>query len=390
MLRYFRHKRLLDLFQLTETLFREDIYKIINEQLKLTIQSGARNNPSFRSRLESYGVKWFKFRGLEELESIPINTNPTLPPNNKYIKGRQIAMAAAFQRFLSWHGNYGKKVVWITPNKSRLLLSGLTRNSYIIPFTNNLGYIVQELQNQQNFILAARPAILSQLALYLQRTNNKTIQPDLIIAFNHDITQGAEKLLKRVFDCSIVRLISDYFYGSMIATCRYDYYHLYEPLSLHEILDESGFPVTSGRGRLVTTPLHIQHPELVRYNTGIEVIANKNSICPCGLSYRTVDALSYTTRPYIIGEKKQKLLLPLAEELHSNIVGVRYEQNFPGEVLISLLECEKGKYTPFDYREWFAKFWEKSIKILLIVDNRPEILGDSSLSTYNITTSSHD
>ncbi|HON19399.1 MAG TPA: hypothetical protein PK990_09580, partial [Salinivirgaceae bacterium] len=385
MLRYFRYRRFSKLFSQTEKLLRNEIYRFQNDALKQLIQEGAKKSEVFKNKLERKGIKWYKFRGFAELESISVDENPEVVSPEEYYKTRQVAMSAAFKRVLSWHKCENNKVFWITPNKNRLILSGLTKNVEILDFNNNIEEIAQLLDRTEDFVLAARPAILAQLALFLRQSPKFSIKPKLLVAYNHDITPGGENLLRDIFNVPIARLITDTHFGAILATCQYDYYHLFEPLACYEILDKRGLPVPSGRGRLVVTPLHTNKPQLIPYNTKIEIIANQNSVCACGLTYRTVDSLSYSERPCLSGHNNQNLLIPLSEELHPNIIGINYQQNFPGEVLITLIEYKTGKYTPLQYKEWFSNFWNNSINILIVVDNRPATLGDSSLSNHTIT-----
>ncbi len=387
MLEFFRYRKLVDTFEKIEKSLRPEIYNFLNLHLRQLVQGRAKRNPHLLATLESAGIKWFKFRGFEEIEAIPVSKTLFADSKHDPLKPRKPVMAASLQRILSWHRCADKKVIWITPNKNRIKQSGFTRSSRIIPYPQDFNVIISKLNKYDNYVLAARPAILAQLAFYIRYNKVVAPKPDLIIAFNHDITTGADNLLKETFKVPIVRLITDTHYSSLMATCRYDYYHLLEPIACHEIVDNRGIAVTNGRGILVATPLHTSIPSLIRYDTGIEVIPNQNAVCPCGLSYRTIDNLSYVSRPSLKGINNVDLLLPLSEELHPNIVGVNYEQNYPGEVLITIKEHEVGKLSPNDYKLWFHNYWKHEIRLILLIDNRSSFLGDSSLSNHRIVSS---
>jgi hypothetical protein len=388
MIDFFRYRNLVNKFEKAEKLIRPDIYNFLNRHLRDLMQRKARKNAQLLAALEKAGIKWYKFRGLEEIEAIPVSKTLFAEQGHDPLMHRKSVMAASLHRILSWYRCGDKKVIWITPNKNRIKQSGFTRSSRIISFPQDWSEIIRKLNKYDNYVLAARPAILAQLAFFIRYNKIEAPKPDLIIAFNHDITVGADNLLKETFSVPIVRLITDTHYSSLIATCRYDYYHLFEPISCHEIVNSRGIAVTNGRGTLVATPLHTNKPSLLRYDTGIEVIPNQNAVCPCGLSYRTIDNLSYVSRPSLKGLNNVDLLIPLPEELHTNIVGVNYEQNYPGEVLITIKEHEIGKSSPNNYKEWFHQYWKHEIRIILIVDNRTSFLGDSSLSNFQIKTTS--
>ena len=383
---FFQHKSLNIKFKKIEKLLRPEIYSFLNQQLKYLLQKKAKNNRVLISALKALNIKWYKFRGLEEIEAIPITQNIYSDEKDNALKYRKSAMSAALRRILAWHRCDNCKVIWITPNKNRIKDSGFTKSSRILNYPQDFGELIRRLNKRNNYVLAARPAILAQLAFYIRYSKCQAPTPKLIIAFNHDFTVGALNLLKETFSVPLVRLITDPQYGSIIATCRYKHYHLFEPVAYHEIVNSNGVAVTNGRGHLIVTPLHTKKPSLIRYNTGIEVIPNKNAVCSCGLSYRTIDHISYTIRPTIKGINNTELLIPLSEELHENIVGVDYEQSYGGEVLITIKEHIINKLNPNDYKAWFINYWEHEIRITIVIDNRSSFLGDSSLSNFKTTT----
>lgn len=386
MLKILRYRSLLKNFETTEKFLRPDIYNYLNKHLRNLIQKKVQRNKTLLNWLNSHNIKWFKFRGIEEIETIPITHSQHAEQGLNPLKYRKTAMSAALRRILAWNRYGDSKVVWITPNKNLIIRSGLTKSSRIISYPQDFKVIIKKLNRYTNYVLAARPAILAQLAFYIRYNKIQVPSPSLIIAFNHDFTNGALSLLKDTFNVPIVRLITDAFCGSLIVTCRYNHYHLFEPLAYHEIVNSNGIAVTNGRGQLVVTPLHTEKPSILRYHTGIEVIPNKNAVCPCGLSYRTIDNLSYTVRPTLKAINSTELLIPLSEELHQNIVGVNYEQTYNGEVLITIKEYEVGKHSPNDYKAWFGEYWKHNIRITIVIDNRSSFLGDSSLSNYQIHT----
>ncbi|MDY0280566.1 MAG: hypothetical protein RBR35_08385 [Salinivirgaceae bacterium] len=383
---HFRYRTLLDTFERTEKMMRLDVYNYLNKQLRHLIQTKSKKNRKLIDMLTANKIKWHKFRGLEEIEAIPISKTQYADSTHNPLKYRKPVMAAALQRVLSWHRCSEKKIIWITPNRTKIQESGFTRNCKVIPYPQDFDTIIKILRRNSKYVLVARPAILAQLAFHINKYKIAPPKPSLLIAFNHDITIGAETLLKKTFNVPIVRLLTDTHYGSLIATCQYDYYHLFEPIAIQEVVNERGLPVTSGRGTLVSTPLHTSKPTLLRFDTEIEVIPNQNAVCPCGLSYRTIDNLSYVSRPTLKSVDNQDLLIPLPEELHPNIVGVNYEQSYAGEVLITVKENEIGSLNPNDYKEWFHNYWKLDIRIILLIDNRSTFLGDRGLSNYQIKT----
>ena len=382
----FQHKSLNVKLKKIEKLLRPEIYSFLNHKLKYLLQKKAKNNKILLSALKSLNIKWYKFRGLEEIEAIPITQNIYADEKHNPLKYRKSVMSAALRRILAWHRCSNSKVIGITPNKGRIKDSGFTKSSRILNYPQDFGELIRQLNKHRNYVLAARPAILAQLAFYIHYNKCQTPTPRLIIAFNHDFTVGALNLLKETFSVPLVRLITDPQYGSIIATCRYKHYHLFEPVAYHEIVNSSGVAVTNGRGQLVVTPLYTNKPSLIRYNTGIEVIPNKNAVCSCGLSYRTIDNISYTMRPTIKGMNNSELLIPLSEELHENIVGVNYEQSYGGEVLITIKEHIIDKLSPNDYKAWFANYWKQDIRITIVVDNRSSFIGDRGLSNFKVLT----
>lgn len=147
--------------------------------------------------------------------------------------------------------------------------------------------------------LLAGALTLHRIARFASRNNRRELSPKIALSFGSVISNEIRDIVQEGMGTKIVDRYSAEEAGIIALQCpKYDHYHVLSPITLVEIVDESGAPCSVGQpGRVLVTCMHSLGMPLIRYDIGD--IAEWGEDCDCGLTLPVIKKLWGRKRHFV-------------------------------------------------------------------------------------------
>lgn len=183
---------------------------------------------------------------------------------------------------------------------------------------------LQQIQKFNPKYLRGYPSSLAILADYALNHGIDTIKPEGVMTTAETLTKSQREILSSAFHCEIFDQFGCFDGGAMAHECDHHRgYHISVERSVHEFLDDEGYPVSSGEsGHIILTDLWNYAMPFIRYDAG-DMGVPTDRVCPCGRGLPLLDRITGRTIELIVlpdGKHLPGLLLTDVFE-HSNVVG---------------------------------------------------------------------
>jgi len=188
----------------------------------------------------------------------------------------------------------------------------------------NLPKYIQKIKKFRPKYIHGYPSLLSILARYVEKTEEKFPSVRAILVASESIYPGQRELIERAFN---TRLFS--FYGMsekviLAPECEYDHrYHAFPEYGVTEIVDKNGDPVGEGeRGELVGTGFLNYCMPFIRYRTGDYAVLSEQK-CKCKRNHFMMEGLiGRSSDDFLVG--KNGTLFSMTSIYHIKIFFIAY------------------------------------------------------------------
>ena len=183
---------------------------------------------------------------------------------------------------------------------------------------------LQQIQKFNPKYLRGYPSSLELLAEYALNHGIDAINPAGIMTTAETLTKSQRELLSSAFHCEVFDQFGCSDGGAMDYECdQHRGYHISVERSVHEFLDDTGYPVSSGEnGHIILTDLCNYAMPFIRYDAG-DMGVPTDRVCPCGRGLPLLDRITGRTAEQIVlpdGKYLPGLVLTDIFE-HSSVVG---------------------------------------------------------------------
>lgn len=309
-----------------------------DRRLRQLVQHAYTRVPYYRERRAKLGVTPETFKGLEDLDKIPLGRKADITEQehrallaDSYSQQRLILHCTSgtsgrpLRIYRSWHEermlqllrlkaylSYGwtplmKQAKVNMPSSERLNLPhrilsrfGLFRVRSFSCF-DSPEKLIHDIANYRPDSLGGYPESLAALARTYVQSEWPPISPRYVSCGGGMLTHLAREQLRKAFPSTPFHDVYGSIEFNLIAwQCpNTSYYHVCEEGMVLEVLDEDGRPVPVGqRGQLVGTTLHSFAMPLLRMPLGDMVVRGPES-CPCGAGFKTLQEVSGRTSELI-------------------------------------------------------------------------------------------
>jgi phenylacetate-CoA ligase len=190
-----------------------------------------------------------------------------------------------------WYGmryRLGDKYIKLSQNPRKfplkILQDKISRNLYLAtnPLTeSNFEYILKEIERYKPKIIRCYPDPLLFLAQYKKTHPEYIYQPIAIATTGNTLFPETRKEIESAFGCKIYDFYSCEGNSTVFECSTHTCYHSTEEYGISEVVDEKGFPISVGIGRLISTDLwNLAHP-FIRYDTQ-DMVEVDSKHCICG------------------------------------------------------------------------------------------------------------
>ncbi|MBN2572933.1 MAG: phenylacetate--CoA ligase family protein [Deltaproteobacteria bacterium] len=292
-----------------------------NELLKRAVAHAARHVPFYRRYWPEHGFAATGFRGLADLERIPIVDSRTMKEAARSGELLADGLRSAALTYLDSSGSSGSVTrIWKGPEEERVRRAvglriwlehgfrwqDVTAQFQIRPgphlFLQRLGVsrktwitTAQPLAHQRAQFLAARarvvagtPTALRAICGALRAADARPARPRVVFAAGEILDAATRRLVRETLGCEPVAIYGQTEVGYVAWQCeRRQDFHINADTHLVETRGPDG-PAAPGKlGRVVITDLRCRTMPFLRYDTGDLAIAAQG-VCPCGRTLPTL------------------------------------------------------------------------------------------------------
>lgn len=323
----------------------EQIAALQEKQVRRLLGYAYDETAFYRRIFDESGFHPRDFRSLDDLSRIPIHdrdARQSTPPEDLISRHARIERMTQnrtsgssgkplsvyrtepellLYRFLHWlmYHSLGNRprdrratVAIIRHHSARLDRNPLSRMGWypmeIIDILLPAEEILARLRQARPDILIAPSSAAVWLAREMSEADGRVIRPRLVLTWGETVPEESRPDIARLFGAEAVD-----FYGShesrMIAvSCRKTgLYHLFEAITLAEVLRDGRPAVDGEEGEVVVTALWTYGMPFVRYRQGDLVVMGPER-CPCGAPCRTLRSIE--------GRKMDRIVLPDGSTMH--------------------------------------------------------------------------
>jgi phenylacetate-CoA ligase len=317
-------------------------------KLRRLVKDVYASNPFYRRLWDEADFDILKFRGVEDLNRLPLVTKQqaraltTLLREKPPAKGRVIwhstsgSSGEPFKLARSWHeerfltvvrtlatGNLGLRAGfrqarirvpadfdWLDDRPLRMLNRlGLYR-SRIFSCYDPPELLWKQLSEYAPDVLLGYSETVARVARYGLDARLGDIHPQFVILGGEVCTPLMHRQISEAFQAPVYQTYATTEFNLVGWSCpQSGLFHLCDPTVLVEVLDERGKPVAEGEsGVLVATALHSRVMPFVRFMLGDRVVKGPTP-CPCGAPYGTLRIIE--------GREIDRLRLSNGDTLHA-------------------------------------------------------------------------
>jgi phenylacetate-CoA ligase len=394
-----------------------DIQKIRlfqEERLRKIIEHSVKTVPYYHDLFKTNGLHINDIQGIDDLKKLPILTKATIKKegidrftSTTYSKRKRIINSssgstgeplfyfntkeaysinlAANLRGWYWMGyKLGDKYVKISQNARKSPIKKLqdkaSRNKYLASnplIDSNFEYLLKEIEQYRPKIIRCYPDPLQFLAKYKQDHLEYSHIPLAINTTGNILHPETRKEIESVFKCEVFDSYRCEGNSAVFECPTHSCYHSTEEYGISEILDENGFPLKSGIGKLITTDLwNFAHP-FIRYDTQ-DYVEISNNPCICGrhllrinrILGRDNDILEISTGQKFIVHNFTGFFHVDSPILKRSIDQFQVIQRKDGTVTFRLVVNNKYNQKIADY---IRAFWENELKTSITIEEVEQI-----------------
>jgi phenylacetate-CoA ligase len=173
---------------------------------------------------------------------------------------------------------------------------------------------IQEMENYTKIIKSFNPHFLRGYASSINffanyvKENDKNIELDAVFTTAEKLYPKMRKNIENAFSCDVFDGYGLYDGGAGAYECtEHNGLHIDTERSIMEIVDEKGYQINTGLGRIIATSLHNYAMPFIRYDTG-DLGHLVSDTCECGRGSRLLNE--------VIGRQQEMLQTPEGKFIH--------------------------------------------------------------------------
>ncbi len=302
---------------------REALYGWQNERIKHLVRYAGTHVPYYRNLFREIGLDTASFRGIEDLQKIPLLDKEIVRTKREELMSDQalgygitwdstsgstgtplhFALSdevqankiAAFLRSLGWAG-------YRLGARSLLVQSYYFKDYDFIykPIYNIVRFDSNRLRKESALKLAEYliekpvkviigfPFDIMMIGRFAQDAGLKIPSPNTIISYGEKLSRHRREQIEAIYGCKVYDYHSMHELSAMVAECEHGSLHLVEDSAYMEVLDENGTPAREGS--MIGTSYYNYTMPLIRYNTR-DLVSLSGDECPCGRRFRRVEEI---------------------------------------------------------------------------------------------------
>jgi phenylacetate-CoA ligase len=170
--------------------------------------------------------------------------------------------------------------------------------------------------------LQAGPTLLASLARFALDTGRSDLRPELALSLGSVVTDENRQTVRKALGAKIIDRYSCEETGYIAVQCpKHDHLHVISPVTLMEIVDDSGAPCPPGKpGRVLITSMQSYAMPLIRYEIGD--IAEWGEPCDCGITLPVIRRLWGRTHQLITAPDWRKTYARIYARDFESIAGL--------------------------------------------------------------------
>ncbi len=241
--------------------------------------------------IKEKGIESFTSHAVTEKELIKKGSSGSTGEPLFYYTTKEAYSMDIAANLRGWYGTgyrLGDKYVKLSQNLRKnpvkKLQDKMSRNLYLATnplIESNFKFILKEIEQYKPKIIRCYPDPLLFLARYKQNHPEFKYHPVAIATTGNTLFPETRMEIESAFGCKIYDSYSCEGNSTVFECPTHTCYHSTEEYGISEIVDEKGFPITTGIGRLISTDLwNIAHP-FIRYDTQ-DLVEVDPEPCTCG------------------------------------------------------------------------------------------------------------
>lgn len=346
-----------------------------NAKLKEIVTYAGKYVPYYRNLFSEIGLDTSTFRGIEDLQKIPLLDKNTLRNRTQEFVATSVDVLdpqiettsgstgtplvlsidkhsrankyAAYIRAYRWSGSYS--------GATRFVIKGFSESKnkpYGYDLLRNMVYLNCSRINNENclgvyrILITHKPVIFEGYARSFVDFYNivsaeglKLPSPKGIFAYGETVTQGVRSFLETSYQTKLFDFYSHAENAAMICEMPDNKRYLMEDYFFPEIVDSEGKPAADGYGELVGTSFYNYAMPFIRYKTRDMVRLGDDQ--SKAVAFRQVEAIE--------GRMDDCILLPDGRKIYfaegavgyaKGVIAAQYIQDQPGHLTINLIVDE--------------------------------------------------
>ncbi len=352
----------------------ETMGRYADRRLRLLVRHAARHVPYYRDLFRRTGLDPAAFRGRRDLHRIPLLEKDVLrtradeliadnaarfkpiwhhtsgstgtPVRFMVDRGGRVHDAAATLRAYLWAGFVpGRKVFslkfFMRGWAYRYSMAGRALNADTMQLgPETADALWGELNRLKPGFFHGYPFALVTLAVLGSKAGMVRHHPHTILSVAESLPPAVRRRLSELYGgARVFDIYSMTENCVMIAECSAGTRHVLDDYAWHELVDENGDPVDSGRGEIVGTGYYNYAMPLIRYRTRDWAHwAREQGSCPCGRSLRAVGAIEGRKEDMV--QTPDGRIINLFEDpfnVTRGVVAGQYIQDAPDHMTVNIL-----------------------------------------------------
>ena len=301
---------------------RSEIQNFQSRQLRRLVRHAYERVPYYQRLFRNAGLRWQDFRGVEDLERIPITSRQTLqslPAHDLVASGFDVRklvvhrtsgssgeplsirrtlfedrllqayrLKALFRLGMRWTDR--RAAVVTARNEPPLFIRRLGLLRYReIDCLDPPREVLDALRANPPEVLRGFPATLSWVAGFMCGEDRAVIRPRILVTDSESLTDEMRDRIEAAFGVGVTDFYDSHEFNMIACECRQGgVYHVSDSSVIAEVLKD-GRPAGEGEdGELVGTALHSWAMPFIRFRLG-DLVTRGPAECPCGAANTTIE-----------------------------------------------------------------------------------------------------
>jgi phenylacetate-CoA ligase len=254
-------------------------------------------------------------------------------------------------------------------NLGKRLQDKMSRNLYLATnplIESNFEYILDEIERYKPKVIRCYPDPLLFLARHLKNHPEFHYRPQAITTTGNTLHPETRLEIETVFGCKIFDSYSCEGNSPVFECPTHNCYHSTEEYGISEVIDDKGYNVTSGVGRLISTDLwNLVHP-FIRYDTQDNIEIN-DLPCICGRKNLRINKILGRDNEVLILDSGRRFIVHNftgffqvdSPELNRSVDQFQIVKKRDGTILFRLVV--NSKYID-SVSQYIKIYWERELK----------------------------